>query len=228
MRPRRCGSPPARELLLVCLSSFEHQRKQVPGILTVERMLHFSQCPMWMRLHKSGNVAPRGILIGDVVRLVPCLYSFNPMAGRAQSCYTRSSSRHVPRVSPAALRPNIHLAFSPVHAEVVLRGRVLEIDRERRRGPRYLFIADTEVTDMVADSKGSGRTSELSISGCFIDTANPAPAGTKLRVRISQQNTTFTALGCVMSVIPNTGMSIAFTSIEPHQLSVLQNWLPER
>jgi PilZ domain len=101
------------------------------------------------------------------------------------------------------------------------------VDGERRRGPRYLIIADTELTDVTSDSKRSGRTSELSISGCFIDTGNPAPAGTKLRVRISQRNTTFTAFGCVMSVVPNTGMSIAFTSIEPHQLSILENWLPE-
>jgi hypothetical protein len=102
------------------------------------------------------------------------------------------------------------------------------MDYERRSGPRYLIIADTELTDTASDSTRSGRTSELSISGCFIDTGNPAPAGTKLQVRISQRDTTFTALGCVMSVIPNTGMSIAFTSIEPHQLSILQEWLPER
>jgi hypothetical protein len=100
------------------------------------------------------------------------------------------------------------------------------MDRERRRGPRYLFIADTEVTDMASDAKRSTRTSELSISGCFIDTRNPAPAGTKLRIRISQSNTAFTAFGCVISVIPNTGMSIAFTRMEPNQLSVLEKWLP--
>jgi hypothetical protein len=120
------------------------------------------------------------------------------------------------------------LAFLRPCAELVPRGKVMEMDHERRRGPRYLIIADTELTDMASDSKRSGRTSELSISGCFIDTGNPAPAGTKLRVRISQRNTTFTAFGCVMSVLPNTGMSIAFTSIDPHQLSVLQQWLPER
>jgi hypothetical protein len=100
------------------------------------------------------------------------------------------------------------------------------MDRERRRGPRYLFIADTEVTDMPSGPKRSARTSELSISGCFIDTRNPAPAGTELRIRICKSNTAFTALGCVMSVVPNTGMAIAFTSIEPTQLFVLENWLP--
>jgi hypothetical protein len=51
-------------------------------------------------------------------------------------------------------------------------GKVIEMEHERRRGPRYLFLADTEVTDMISDAKGSARTSELSISGCFIDTRN--------------------------------------------------------
>jgi PilZ domain len=100
------------------------------------------------------------------------------------------------------------------------------MDGERRRGPRYLFIADTEVIDKTSDAKCSARTNELSISGCVIETRNPAPAGTELWIRISQRNTTFTAFGCVISVIPNTGMTVAFTSMEPHQLSVLAKWLP--
>lgn len=103
---------------------------------------------------------------------------------------------------------------------------MIEMDRERRRGPRYLFLADTEVTDMPSGPNRPASTSELSISGCFIDTRNPAPAGTELRIRIFKSNTAFTAFGCVISVIPNTGMSVAFTSMEPNQLSVLEKWLP--
>jgi hypothetical protein len=100
------------------------------------------------------------------------------------------------------------------------------MDSERRRGPRYLVVADTEVIDKTSDAKRSARTNELSISGCFIETRNPASAGTELWIRISQRNSTFTAFGCVISVIPNTGMSIAFTNIESNQLSVLEKWLP--
>ena len=100
------------------------------------------------------------------------------------------------------------------------------MNRERRREPRYLFLAETEVTNMSSDAKRSSQTSELSVSGCFIDTRDSAPAGTELRIRISPRNTTFTACGCVLSVIPDTGISIAFTSIEPNQLSVLEKWLP--
>jgi hypothetical protein len=100
------------------------------------------------------------------------------------------------------------------------------MESERRRGPRYLFIADTEVIDKTSDAKCAARTNELSISGCFIETRNPAPAGTELWIRISQRNSTLTAVGCVISVIPNTGMGVAFTSLEPNQLSVLEKWLP--
>lgn len=45
---------------------------------------------------------------------------------------------------------------------------VMEMDCERRRGPRYLFVADTEVTDLASDAKRSARTSELSISGASL------------------------------------------------------------
>jgi hypothetical protein len=100
------------------------------------------------------------------------------------------------------------------------------MNSERRRGPRYLFIADTEVIDKNSDANCAARTNELRISGCFIETRNPAPAGAELWIRIAQRNSTFTAFGCVISVIPRTGMSVAFTSMEPNQLSVLEEWLP--
>src|SRR5271170_2099565 len=59
------------------------------------------------------------------------------------------------------------------------------MESERRSGPRYLFIAETEVVDRTSDAKCAARTNELSISGCFIETRNPAPAGTELWIRIS-------------------------------------------
>jgi|HubBroStandDraft_5_1064220.scaffolds.fasta_scaffold896878_1 hypothetical protein len=125
-----------------------------------------------------------------------------------------------------AQQPNTEVLAVLCARVLVPRGNVIEMEPERRRGPRYLFVADTEVTDMPSGPKRSARTSELSISGCFIDTHDPAAAGTHLRIRISQRNTTFTAFGCVISVIPNTGMSIAFTNIELNQVSILEKWLP--
>jgi hypothetical protein len=72
------------------------------------------------------------------------------------------------------------------------------MDSERRRAPRYQFIADAEVTETASDTRFKGRTSDLSISGCFLDMLNPSPEGTAIRIRISPGDATMTALGRVV------------------------------
>jgi hypothetical protein len=99
------------------------------------------------------------------------------------------------------------------------------MDSERRRAPRYPFIAEAEVTEIASDTKLSARTSDVSIGGCFLDMLNPSPEGTEIRVRISHASTAFTAVGRVAFVFPNMGMGVVFTSVEDNQLPVLQEWL---
>jgi hypothetical protein len=99
------------------------------------------------------------------------------------------------------------------------------MDSERRRAPRYPFIADAEVTEIASDTKLNAKTSDLSIGGCFLDMLNPSPEGTDVGVRISHASTTFTALGRVVFVLPNMGMGVVFRSVEDNQLAVLQEWL---
>jgi hypothetical protein len=53
-----------------------------------------------------------------------------------------------------------------------------------------------------------------------------APAeGTQVRVRISHDGATFTALGSVAFILPNMGMGVTFTSIEQDQQTILQKWI---
>jgi hypothetical protein len=101
------------------------------------------------------------------------------------------------------------------------------MDSERRRAPRYPFIADAEVTEIASDTKLSAKTSDVSIGGCFLDMLNPSPVGTEIRVRISHASTTFTALGRVVFILPRMGMGAVFTSVEDNQLAILQKWLSE-
>lgn len=107
------------------------------------------------------------------------------------------------------------------------RKRRQEVGSERRRAPRYFFVADAEVTEIASDTKLMAKTSDLSIGGCFLDMLNPSPVGTEIRVRISHASTTFTARGRVVFVCPNVGMGVFFTSAEADQLAVLQKWLSE-
>jgi hypothetical protein len=99
------------------------------------------------------------------------------------------------------------------------------MDSERRRAPRYPFIAEAEVTEIASDTKLSARTSDVSIGGCFLDMLNPSPEGTEIRVKISDAGATFTAFGRVVFVFPNMGMGVVFTKVEDSQLPVLQEWL---
>jgi hypothetical protein len=101
------------------------------------------------------------------------------------------------------------------------------MDSERRRAPRYPFIADAEVIEIASDTKLSAKTSDVSIGGCFLDMLNPSPEGTEIQVRISHAGTTFTALGRVVFIFPNMGMGVVFTRVEDNQLAALQKWLAE-
>jgi len=99
------------------------------------------------------------------------------------------------------------------------------MDSERRRSPRYRFIADVELIDAASDAQLKARTTDLSIGGCFLDMLNPSPKGTELRVTISHAGSTFTAVGRVAFVVPNMGMGVAFTNVDGNQFGILQKWL---
>jgi hypothetical protein len=101
------------------------------------------------------------------------------------------------------------------------------MDADRRRSPRYAFIADVEVTEPLSDTTQRARTSDLSIGGCFLDMLNPSPKGTNIQVKMSHADSSFTARARVAFVVPNLGMGIAFTDIDRSQVSVLQKWLSQ-
>jgi len=46
---------------------------------------------------------------------------------------------------------------------------------EKRRSPRYSFIASAELIEVKADVRIVSRVSELSLHGCYLDMMNPFP-----------------------------------------------------
>src|SRR6266699_3293809 len=69
---------------------------------------------------------------------------------------------------------------------------------ERREAPRHPFIAGAEETDLASGARLSARVSELSLKGCYLDTLNPFPKGTRIRLVIFYGGETFTALATVI------------------------------
>jgi len=56
---------------------------------------------------------------------------------------------------------------------------------ERRTVPRFSFIAAAEIVEPVSGVHISGRISEISRKGCYVDLLNTLPTGTTIEVQIT-------------------------------------------
>lgn len=99
------------------------------------------------------------------------------------------------------------------------------MDSERRRGPRLPFIASAEVVDAQSGTKMNVRVSELSLHGCYLDTINSLPIGSRITLRIVTDTETFEAPAAVIYAQPNFGMGVAFVEMKRESLAILQKWL---
>lgn len=96
---------------------------------------------------------------------------------------------------------------------------------ERRQMTRYDFGAIAEVIDLDSREDIIVVTRDLSLSGCFVKTRSPFPAGTEVRVRIAYAGSDFAATGSVTENITREGMGIEFVHIEPEHLWTIEGWL---
>ena len=58
-----------------------------------------------------------------------------------------------------------------------------------------------------------------------MDTLNPFPVQSKVKVTITHNEKSFIALGTVVHAEPNVGMGISFSKVEPNQTEILLQWL---
>ena len=96
---------------------------------------------------------------------------------------------------------------------------------ERRHMTRYDFGAIAVVVDLDSRDDMIVVTRDLSLSGCFVKTRTPFPAGTEVRVRITHAGSDFAAIGSVTSNITREGMGIEFVEIEPEDQVTIERWL---
>jgi hypothetical protein len=97
----------------------------------------------------------------------------------------------------------------------------------RREVPRFSLIASAVLREPESDTKISGRISELSRKGCYVDTLIGLPEGTNLEIRISRDQGAFEAQGKIIYVQSGMGMGIAFVNVAGEQLKILEAWLAE-
>lgn len=100
------------------------------------------------------------------------------------------------------------------------------MEEERRRSPRFPFIAAAEIHEPNNGSLLSARVSDISAMGCYVDTINPLPGGTAVRVKIFNETQSFEAAATVAYSLRNLGMGLSSGEVPPSSRDVLQEWLP--
>ncbi len=97
---------------------------------------------------------------------------------------------------------------------------------ERRRAPRYQLVAAAEIVELRSNGILNAKTSDVSLVGCFMNTARSFPEGTRIRLRLTRDDSSFTSLGVVARLQP-MGMGVSFSEMKEDQSKVLRAWLSE-
>jgi hypothetical protein len=99
------------------------------------------------------------------------------------------------------------------------------MEPERRRSARFPFIASAEVLSENAGTRLAARISDISATGCYVDTINPLVHGTAVRLTILTETRVFEAPATVVYSHIHLGMGLMFGNVQPNSQDILQNWL---
>lgn len=103
-----------------------------------------------------------------------------------------------------------------------------DVMADRRVAPRYPLILVAEVTDLSDSRVVNARSSDVSRTGCYIDTLSPSPVGANVEVRLLRGDQSFHTTARVMYVCPGLGMGVAYHENTPAaQFAILDRWLQE-
>jgi PilZ domain len=98
---------------------------------------------------------------------------------------------------------------------------------ERRRTPRYPFIAQAEIIDERENARTSSKISDLSLGGCYVELTNPFPPGTNVTVEIYSEDEFLEANATVAFQEAKQGMGLTFREMPDHFTAVLKGWLAQ-
>jgi hypothetical protein len=96
---------------------------------------------------------------------------------------------------------------------------------DRRIATRHALVLAAEIIELPRGAKLQGRTSDISRTGCYVDTLNPIPQKSQVRLRLTYQGEVFEVQGLVVYVSPGLGMGVTFENVSPEQQARLNKWL---
>jgi PilZ domain len=97
---------------------------------------------------------------------------------------------------------------------------------DRRDWPRYALTLVAEVSEPFNDTVLNARSSDVSRSGCYIDTLSPLPVQTRIKIRLRSGDDLFETEARVVYVCPGLGMGIHWGTNPPERdVAIMDRWL---
>lgn len=97
-------------------------------------------------------------------------------------------------------------------------------DSERREHQRLKIKVPIEIYTENSASPIRGATSDLSLTGCYIETIFPFPIGTQLEIKLQLEGT-LVVVGTVVTSDPQVGNGIHFNRMLPEDIEELRAFL---
>ena len=119
-----------------------------------------------------------------------------------------SSASQAPGAAPARAPSPVQSANPVIRNEKAIKG--IFSKTEKRRSPRYKCTGSARVQASGTASIWA-RFTDISIHGCYVESAAPYPKGTTVRLKLEANNFHIEATGEVSVAYPGLGMGISFT-----------------
>jgi hypothetical protein len=98
---------------------------------------------------------------------------------------------------------------------------------ERRRDRRHASSITAEVIEPRSRIRLTGRATDLSNGGCYVDTMSPFPVRTAVLIRLTSEGRSFQGRARVVYENAGMGMGLAFVELGPEQAACVQEWVRE-
>lgn len=98
------------------------------------------------------------------------------------------------------------------------------MEKERRRAPRFQFIAPAELVDETSGARTIAWLSDLGLRGCALGITDPPREGTELQLKIVNAKEHVEARATVVHRRANHA-GMVFNEVKPASTALLQKWL---
>jgi len=98
---------------------------------------------------------------------------------------------------------------------------------QKRSVPRYPFAARAVVLEPLSRREFAGRTSDISLKGCFIESVDQFPTKTIVQIKLELTGESFNTWGRVAHVRTALGAGLSFFNTSAGQQIILEKWVKE-